>query len=34
MPKKKQVAISSEPVYKKQTIKPPKKSKKKINPKA
>jgi hypothetical protein len=34
MPKKKEVAISSEPVYKKPTIKSPKKAKKKINPKA
>jgi hypothetical protein len=34
MPKKKEVAISSEPVYKKQTPKPTKKQKKPLNPKA
>jgi hypothetical protein len=34
LPKKKEVAISSEPVYKKQPPKPTKKPKKPINPKA
>ena len=34
LPKKDEVSISSEPVYKKQTLKTPKKQKKPLNPKA